>query len=706
MVNKNPFLETGEVTMARFQLFPARQYRGGHWRGAWILEINPPEDVPWALVLAGLFLGNTAVFGELFPMGIAYIAALRAVGPRESTLLPLAAVMASTIWTVGWWPALPYILALLFLGFVQLSATRLTQAKKLWLVAALAAFTGKTLLAFLLHPAFGVLLTGLTEAVVGTLAYLIAHALLHGQAEHDVAYRETQWVLVILAVTAAFGGTILGISVRLFLSFFLIAASARLGGLTVSVLMGSGLGLAGLLLGESGQFVVLTVLCAVLTGVLSGSPLGLIGGPALAALFSRGGIIDGSVVRLAAISLGAGLSALVVPSRYVRHLARVIPGTPSFHQRQASYTERIRELLNERMSEQLTVFEELAQTLKDCNEQLVATQLHAMADVIRTMAEEFSPGVRLTGSLEDQILRAFPDADFRSVTAIYTSDGFEISGQRGRCCSDRSFCKEVAQLCSRISGEQTYTVLHRRCEPSRMVCGFKVGPNPKYRLQVETAMMARSIVSGDNEMVFQLSKSKMAVVLSDGMGVGARAHAESRVAIRLLQRMITAGYNLEVAVSLVNQVLLLRSRDEIFVTIDLVVVDLHTGRLDFVKIGAAPSFIKRGRDVEIIHNQCLPVGILSQIEVETDRRLLKEGEVLFMVTDGILEARRHVEHKEEWVSRLLQRIDHNQDLKELAKQVLTRSIAAAHGRVEDDMMVVAVKLVRAAEEIEAYRRIS
>jgi len=55
---------------------------------------------------------------------------------------------------------------------------------------------------------------------------------------------------------------------------------------------------------------------------------------------------------------------------------------------------------------------------------------------------------------------------------------------------------------------------------------------------------------------------------------------------------------------------------------------------------------------------------------------------------------------------MLQRIDHNQDLKELAKQVLTRSIAAAHGRVEDDMMVVAVKLVRAAEEIEAYRRIS
>ena len=132
---------------------------------------------------------------------------------------------------------------------------------------------------------------------------------------------------------------------------------------------------------------------------------------------------------------------------------------------------------------------------------------------------------------------------------------------------------------------------------------------------LQSAHVARGAISGDNGMVFELSKGKMAVILSDGMGVGMRAHNESRVAIRLLQSMITAGYNVEAAISLVNQVLLLRSRDEIFVTIDLVVVDLYTGRLDFVKIGAAPSFIKRGREVEIIQNQCLPVGILHRLKL-------------------------------------------------------------------------------------------
>ncbi|HHT73164.1 MAG TPA: SpoIIE family protein phosphatase [Firmicutes bacterium] len=691
--------------MGRLQLLSVEQNRRIRGLCLWTLQLALPADVPWALVAAGLFLANGAVFGELLPLGIPYIAALRASGPREGVALPAAAVMLSIIWTVGFWAAVPYIIPILVLSLATIKSARSGTAKQIWLLAALTAFAGKTVLALLMRPTVGILLSGVTEAVVGALAYALLYPLLDGQAERDLAYRETQWLLVILAATAAFDGVLWGISIRLFLSFFLIAGAARLGALPLAVLMGSGLGLAGLLLGEPGEYVVLAVLCASLTGVLGGMKFGLILGPALGALLSRGGLIDGATVKLAAAGLAAGAGASIIPARYLRHLARIIPGTPSFHQRQASYTERLREIMSERMSHQLTVFEELAQTLKDCHEQILATQVQAMADVIRTMSKEFSPGVRLTGNVEDQILRAFPDADFRSVTALYTSDGFEVSGQRARCCSDQKFCTEVARLCSQLNGKQ-YAVISRRCVPSRMMCGFTVGPSPKYLLQVETAMRARSGVSGDNEMVFPLSKSKIAVVLSDGMGVGARAHMESQVAIRLLQRMITAGYNVEVAISLVNKVLLLRSQDEIFVTIDLVVVDLHTGRLDFVKIGAAPSFIKRGREVEIIHNQCLPVGILSQVDVETDRRILKEGEVLIMVTDGVLEARRHLERKEEWVSRMLQRIDHSQDLKELAQQVLSRSIAAAHGRVEDDMMVVAVKLARVVEEIEAYRRIS
>ena len=689
--------------MERLQTFAWRTNKGSRIR-PWTLVIDLPSDIPWVLVIAAVFLGYGTVFGELLPLGIAYAAALRATGSRESAAPAIFAAVIGTFLAVGWQAALPYAAALAILGFIMPSEVRVRERKKTWLFAALAAFGIKTIIAFLFRQAPGVFLTGITEAAIGVLVYLLTYALLDGWAEEDIAYRETQWLLLALAVTAAVRGRVFGVSIRLLISFCLIAGAARLGGLSVSALLGSGLALAGLLLGESTDYIVLTVLCAILTGVLSGSSFALVMGPALAALLSKGGYVDASIVKLAAASLGAGAAAALIPARFLRHLARIIPGTPSFRQRQASYTERAREVINERMSDQLVVLEELANALEGCDENLVVAQLNGMADVLRTMTREFAPGVSFTGRLEDQILRAFPEVEFRSVTAVQTFDGYEITGYCRRSCATGRFCHEVAEVCTRMNGDK-YTVISRKCT-SKQGCGFKVAPSPKYKLQVQSAHVASGAISGDNGMVFELSKSKMAVILSDGMGVGMRAHNESRVAIRLLQSMITAGYNVEAAISLVNQVLLMRSRDEIFVTIDLVVVDLYTGKLDFVKIGAAPSFIKRGREVEIIQNQCLPVGILSQIEVERDRRLLKEGEVLIMVTDGVLEARRHIDRKEEWVSRMLQRVDEAQDLSDLARQILSRSINAAHGRVDDDMTVVVAKLARTEEEIEVYRRTS
>ena len=226
---------------------------------------------------------------------------------RESAAPAIFAAVIGTFLAVGWQAALPYAAALAILGFIMPSEVRVRERKKTWLFAALAAFGIKTIIAFLFRQAPGVFLTGITEAAIGVLVYLLTYALLDGWAEEDIAYRETQWLLLALAVTAAVRGRVFGVSIRLLISFCLIAGAARLGGLSVSALLGSGLALAGLLLGEPTDYIVLTVLCAILTGVLSGSSFALVMGPALAALLSKGGYVDASIVKLAAASLGAGL---------------------------------------------------------------------------------------------------------------------------------------------------------------------------------------------------------------------------------------------------------------------------------------------------------------------------------------------------------------------------------------------------------------
>ena len=175
---------------------------------SWLCPQCPVGLVAAGLFLIGPFLGNSC--------RQASFAALRASGPREGVALPAAAVMLSIIWTVGFWAAVPYIIPILVLSLATIKSARSGTAKQIWLLAALTAFAGKTVLALLMRPTVGILLSGVTEAVVGALAYALLYPLLDGQAERDLAYRETQWLLVILAATAAFDQVLWGISIRLF----------------------------------------------------------------------------------------------------------------------------------------------------------------------------------------------------------------------------------------------------------------------------------------------------------------------------------------------------------------------------------------------------------------------------------------------------------------------------------------------------------
>jgi len=125
-------------------------------------------------------------------------------------------------------------------------------------------------------------------------------------------------------------------------------------------------------------------------------------------------------------------------------------------------------------------------------------------------------------------------------------------------------------------------------------CGFQISPCPAHRVEIGKAAVASTGISGDSQITFEISFSKVAIVLSDGMGVGPKAQTESSMALRLLERMIKAGYDLSTAVGFINRLLLLRNREEMFVTIDLVVVDLFTGQLEFVKGGSRPELHQTG----------------------------------------------------------------------------------------------------------------
>ena len=106
-------------------------------------------------------------------------------------------------------------------------------------------------------------------------------------------------------------------------------------------------------------------------------------------------------------------------------------------------------------------------------------------------------------------------------------------------------------------------------------------------------------------------------ILSDGMGFGPEASAESRSTVDLVEKFIEAGFDEDKTVNTVNSIMGMRfAEDEKYATLDLNKVNLYGGEATFVKIGAAPSFIKRGNVVKAVNSKNLPFGLVDEVEVE------------------------------------------------------------------------------------------
>lgn len=650
----------------------------------------------WGIL--GVLLGRSEIFGEVWPFGLAFAAAWRAWRSEgRRCLVPAVGVAVGITLRIGLFMSLPYYAALLVICFAPGEGVKV---RRNWLIFSSLAL--KAALHYWLHPVPMVFIVAITECTFAVFTYGLLTPALRRCLDKELAHGEIYAFLIALTLLVSTHWQWGGFSPRLFIACTLLVLGARVGGLGVTSLLGPSLALLVLLLGEPTQMVLLIVTASLLTGFLHKFAWGSYVGVSLALVFSVPGPAEAVTLQWLLTVLVAAWAAGRVPQQRLDLVARLIPGTEPYLQQDKGHDEHLRKVLDQKIDSYLTVFEELETTLRDNENPLFHRQMHDMAELLKAMKNSFTPEAHFTRELEEILLRQFSGEDLSHITALQSFDGYEIYGARQESCGGRGFCQRVAEFCSGTLTSQRYAVINN-CSTGK-ACGFQIGPCPSYKVEIGKAKVASQGVSGDSGGSFEISNGKVAIVLSDGMGVGEKAQAESSMALRLLERMVKAGYDLRTAVSFINRLLMLRNQDDMFVTIDLVVVDLFTGQLEFVKVGAAPSYIKRGREVEIIHNHTLPVGMIPEVEVESDRRTLKEGELLIMTTDGVLNAQRSVARKEEWMCWNLRRLEDSNDMASLAEEVLQESIAVADGRVDDDMMVVVARLVPVNWGIETYRR--
>lgn len=158
-----------------------------------------------------------------------------------------------------------------------------------------------------------------------------------------------------------------------------------------------------------------------------------------------------------------------------------------------------------------------------------------------------------------------------------------------------------------------------------------------YRVGLAKRPRRGGVISGDSELIADLSPTQVVFGLSDGMGVGPRAAWESGTAMSLLEQLLRAGFSQVLAVRAVNSTLLLRSVDDHFATLDLILLDREARRMEVVKVAASPTFITRRGEVFEIRSHSLPVGIVSEVAVDPVSTQVEPGDVVVMVTDGVMD---------------------------------------------------------------------
>ena len=192
--------------------------------------------------------------------------------------------------------------------------------------------------------------------------------------------------------------------------------------------------------------------------------------------------------------------------------------------------------------------------------------------------------------------------------------------------------------------------------------------------------------SGDNYTFCESPGNQVVMSLSDGMGSGETAARESKQVVELTEQLLETGFSPRAALKLVNTVLLLAGPEQHPATLDLSCIDLHTGVLEAMKLGAVPTFIIGEEGVEIMEAGEVPMGILNGVEPVLMSRKLWEGDRIVMVSDGVLDALPG-DDKEQAMQQYLESVE-EMGPQELADQVLDFAVSFIPAP-RDDMTVLA-----------------
>ena len=330
--------------------------------------------------------------------------------------------------------------------------------------------------------------------------------------------------------------------------------------------------------------------------------------------------------------------------------------------------------------------------------QILASQINNMAVSINEIVNEFNANVKFNNEVEKNIRRLLNKSKIKIVDIFCFEDGkgrVTVKLSLDACGGKQTCVKEILPYINEAVGT-AMCISDDGCviNPNNNVCTVTFEETPKYHVVTCVARECKSgeKYNGDSYSFGKLKDGTYMIMISDGMGSGPEAGQESRAAVELIEKFTEAGFSKTTAINTVNSIMTLKfTEDEKFSTLDLSSIDLYTGDMDFMKVGAVSSYIKRGDKVELIRSKTLPIGVLDRVDIDVSSKKIKNGDIIVMISDGVLDCISNTTSKNDWVAEYLQNVSSSSP-KDMADEIIEMAKDLCKGKIKDDMTVVVSKV--------------
>lgn len=318
---------------------------------------------------------------------------------------------------------------------------------------------------------------------------------------------------------------------------------------------------------------------------------------------------------------------------------------------------------------------------------LIYKQYSEIAELLKSMSsdiEKFPKRCPLEEVIVQNILKRYQGSYTISVTKAASEKMLiEIKGP-----SLKRLYNRIEALKNSLRRElcRSFEVVSRDFENGNEILTLAEAEKLSVSIGVGVSKKEGENVSGDNGIYFKNDDGNAYMLLSDGMGTGSGAAAESKTSIALLENLLRAGIDTKEAIKIVFPIFAMRDESGGgFATLDILKLNLFSGECQILKYGAVQSYIKTDGSITRIDCTTLPPGVCTDTpDPDIADTTLKAGDTVVMLSDGITG-----EFNDSWLTEQIKSFD-GTDPKLLAGDILNHALSLSHG--SDDMTVIVLSI--------------